>query len=150
MPIVAAATRLPVSAERAFALHMDVRYLPRLTPPPGIRVLRASSPTRVGDVQVLAVGPRWVRVRWVAVIEACEPPRLLIDRQLRGSFRYFRHAHVVAPDGDACLLVDAVDFRLVPGWLGSVLDVLLVAPALRLLFAERHRRTRALLREADC
>jgi ligand-binding SRPBCC domain-containing protein len=148
MPIVTAATRLPVPAGRAFALHMDVRYLPRLTPPPGLRVVRATTPTRAGDVQVLNLGPRWASMRWVAVIEVCEPPRLLIDSQRRGPFRRFRHAHLVVPDGDACVLVDTVDFRLFPGRVGAVLDVLLIGPALKLLFAERHRRTRALLRDS--
>jgi ligand-binding SRPBCC domain-containing protein len=147
MPIVTAATRLPVSAERAFALHTDVRNLPKLTPPPGMRVVRASVPTSAGDVQVLSLGPCWAAVRWVAAIEVCEPPRLLIDSQRRGPFRRFRHAHVVIPNGDGCVLIDAVDFQLFPARVGWVLDVLLIAPALRLLFAERHRRTRALLRE---
>lgn len=144
MPTVAAAIRLPVPAERAFALHADVRNLPRLSPP-GVRVLHARTPTRQGDVQVFALGPRMAARRWVAWVERFEPPWLMVDVQRSGPFRRFRHTHLIAPDGEACMLVDVVEFRLFPGRFGAVLDALLVAPALRLLFGHRHRRTLALL-----
>lgn len=146
MPLVHAAVRLPVPAGDAFALHADVRNLPLLTPPPGARVLYAASPTQAGDVQVLALGPRWAAIRWVAHVTTFEPPRLMIDEQRRGPFKRFRHAHLVVPDGDSSVLVDLVDFRLFGGPLGGILDRLLVAPVLQLTFAARHRRTVALLR----
>jgi ligand-binding SRPBCC domain-containing protein len=147
MPTVTAAVHLPVPAERAFALHADVRNLPRLSPP-GVRVLCAHTPTHQGDVQVLALGPRAAAVRWVAWVERFEPPRLMVDVQRSGPFRRFRHTHLIVPDGEECVLVDVVEFRFFPGRLGAVLDGLLVSPVLRLLFAARHRRTVALLRRA--
>jgi ligand-binding SRPBCC domain-containing protein len=147
MPTVTATVRLPVPAERAFALHADVRNLPRLSPP-GVRVLRALTPTHQGDVQVLALGPRAAALRWVAWVERFEPPWLLVDVQRSGPFRRFRHAHVIVPDGGECLLVDVVEYRFFPGRLGVVLDRLLVSPVLRLLFTVRHRRTVDLLRRA--
>ena len=147
MPTVTAAVRLPVGCERAFALHTDVRNLPLLSPP-GVRVLRARVPTRQGDAQVLALGPRPAAIRWVAWVETLEPPRLMVDVQRSGPFRRFRHARVIVPDGEQCVLVDVVEFRFFPGRAGAVLDGLLVSPTLRLLFAIRHRRTLALLRSS--
>jgi ligand-binding SRPBCC domain-containing protein len=144
MPTIAATVRLPVTAERAFAFHADVRNLPRLSPP-GVRVLCARTPTRAGDVQVVALGPRLAAMRWVAWVETFEPPRLMVDVQRSGPFRRFRHAHIIVPDGAASVLADVVEFRFFPGKLGIVLDHLLMSPALRLLFAFRHRRTLALL-----
>lgn len=149
MPAITSATKLAVPAERTFALHADVRNMPKLTPPPGARVLRAPTPTREGDVQVIELGPRWAAIRWVAHVTHFEPPRLMVDQQRRGPFRRFRHAHVVIPDGAHSVLVDHVDFRLFGGPLGPLLDRLLVAPALRIMFAERHRRTRRLLARPD-
>lgn len=145
MAFVTSALRLPVSADETFAFHADVRNLPRLTPPPGARLLTAPAPTRAGDVQVIEIGPRVFPVRWVAHIVAFEPPRLMIDEQRRGPFKTFRHAHIVIPDGDGSVLVDAVEFQFFDGPGGALLDQLLVAPLLRLLFAARRRRTRALL-----
>lgn len=147
MPLVSSATYLDVSAEVAFALHADVTNLTRLMPGGLARIVRASSPTRQGDLQVLEVGPRFFSVRWVAEIERFEPPLLLVDNQRRGPFRRFRHTHLLLPDGDErSILVDTVDVRLFPGPIGELLDRLLVVPAVRLMFAYRHRRTRELLR----
>lgn len=148
MPLVTSATHLPAPASAAFALHADVRNLPRLMPPGMVRILHAPTPTRQGDVQVLAAGPGPFARRWVAHIERFQPPHLIADTQRRGPFRHFRHTHLILPDGEGCLLVDVVDLRFFPGPLGSLLDRILVAPALRAMFAYRHRRTRALLEGA--
>ncbi len=145
MATVTSVLHLPSSAEDTFQLHADVRNMPRITPPPGARVLHAPTPTRAGDIQVIALGPRWASVRWVAHVVAFDPPRLMVDVQRRGPFRSFRHMHVVLPEEGGSVLVDMVEFRFFPGALGAVLDSLFVAPALRLMFAGRHRRTRALL-----
>ena len=145
MPALTFVLRLPVSDTATFALHADVRNLPRLTPPPRVRVHKALIPTRAGDVQVIDLGPRWAALRWEARIVAFEPPRLLIDEQHRGPFKRFRHAHIVLPDGEGSVLVDLVEFKFFGGPLGPLLDTLLLAPVIRIHFAGRHRRTRAML-----
>ena len=145
MPVLTFVLRLPAPDTATFGLHADVRNLPRITPPPGVRVRRALIPTRPGDIQAIDLGPRWAALRWEARIVALEPPRLLIDEQRRGPFRRFRHAHIVLPDGEGSVLVDLVGFEFFGGPLGPLLDRLLVAPAIRVHFAGRHRRTRAML-----
>ncbi len=149
MPMFTTAVRLAVPVERLFALHADVRNLPRLMPPPAPRVLRAASPTREGDTQVLAFGPDWLRLRWVAQVVRMEPQRMMVDVQRRGPFRRFWHAHLTVPAGpDGSVLVDVIDFRFFPSPAGALLDRVLVTPVLRLVFAARHRRTAALLASA--
>ena len=145
MPLLTTAVVLPRSPEDVFAFHADVRNLPRLMPPPGARVVRAAVPTVAGDVQEIALGPRRLGVRWQARIEVFDPPRLVVDEQVRGPFRRFRHHHAVLPHDAGTLLVDVVDFRFFPGAIGAALDQLVVKPVLRALFAYRHKRTRALL-----
>lgn len=141
---MATAIRLRQDARRVFTFHADVQNLPRLTPGPA-RIVRAPVPAREGDVQVIEIGAGPLRRRWHARIVRFDPPRTIVDEQERGPFRYWRHTHAVIPEGDGAMLVDVVAFRLLPGRAGRLLDALVVAPALRLLFAERHRRTRRLL-----
>jgi ligand-binding SRPBCC domain-containing protein len=138
---VVSRVRLGADPDAVFAFHADVRNLPRLTPGP-MRVVQAAVPTREGDVQVIEIGAGPWRRRWHARVERFEPPALIVDRQERGPFRLWRHAHAVRPVAGGALLVDAVQFRFLPGATGRLLDALVVAPALRLLFAVRHRRTR--------
>ena len=145
MPLVTAAVRLPVSAEAAFAFHSDVRNLLRLMPF-GVRLRSAAtSPTRQGDCHVLLIGFGPLARPWLARVERLEEGRLLIDVQEEGPFRRFRHAHLFLPAAEGSVMIDAIDFRLLPDPLGLLLDGLVVAPAVRLVFAWRQRRTRRLL-----
>jgi ligand-binding SRPBCC domain-containing protein len=141
---VTRSVRLNASPRRVFEFHADVRNLPRLTPGPA-RIVRASIPSRVGDVQVIEIGVRPFAARWRARIVRFDPPRVVVDVQAQGPFRYWRHTHTVRPEGAGARLVDRVEFRLLPGRLGRLVDTLVVAPALKLLFVERHRRTRRYL-----
>jgi hypothetical protein len=136
--------RLPLAAEQVFRFHADVNNLPRLTPGPA-RILQAAVPSSEGDLQLIEFGRRPLAMRWAARIVRFDPPRTVIDVQERGPFRLWRHTHSVRPDGAGSVLVDRVDFRFFPGTIGRHADTLLLRPILRLLFSERHRRSRALL-----
>ncbi len=142
--IVSSAVVLAATPERVFWFHADVRNLPRLTPGP-MRVLAATVPAGEGSIQRLELGPRPFVLRWVARIVCFDPPRRVVDTQACGPFRFWRHTHQVAAVAAGCVLIDTVEFRLFPGRAGALIDRFVVAPALRVLFAERHRRTRQLL-----
>jgi ligand-binding SRPBCC domain-containing protein len=141
---VTATTRLNVGPTQVFAFHADARNLPRLMLGP-VRLLRAPVPSRPGDLQIIRLGVPPLSLEWHARIEEVVPPIRLTDVQERGPFRRWRHAHLVVPAAGGAVLMDVVRFRLLPGRWGRLLDRTLVATALRLLFAERHRRTRRIL-----
>ena len=141
---VTATTRLNADPERVFTFHADARNLPRLMLGP-VRLLRAPVPSRPGDLQIIRLGLPPFSLEWHARIEDIVPPARLTDVQERGPFRHWRHTHLVVPAAGGAALVDTVQFRLLPGRWGRLLDRTLVAAALRLLFAERHRRTRRIL-----
>ncbi|MGE3597064.1 MAG: SRPBCC family protein [Dehalococcoidia bacterium] len=135
---------LPTTPTAVFDFHMDVRNLPRLTPVRA-RIVSAPRPTREGDLQVIEIGVWPLAVRWHARITTVEPPLRLVDVQERGPFRYWRHTHAVIADGVGAVLVDIVEFRFFPGWFGRPIDATIVAAGMRLMFMNRHRRTRRLL-----
>ena len=130
--------------EQVFRFHADVRNLPRVTPGP-MRVRPNAQPSAPGDLQVIQFGLPPLAVRWHARIVHVDPPQAIVDVQERGPFRLWRHTHTVEATAGGARLEDTVEFCLIPGRAGLVLDRLMVAPLLRLLFAVRHRRTRMLL-----
>jgi len=148
MTTVTATMTLAAPVDRVFAFHADVRNLPRLTPGPA-RIISAPVPTAEGDLQQIALGVPPLTLRWDARIVRFDPPRLVVDEQERGPFRAWRHTHAVIPLASGALLVDSVDFRFFPGRVGGMLDRLVAAPVLRLLFAVQHARTRRIFAEGS-
>jgi ligand-binding SRPBCC domain-containing protein len=83
---------------------------------------------------------RPVTVQWHARITILESPLRFVDVQEQGPFRSWRHTYAVIQDETGAVLVDGVEFRVLPGWLGRLIDATIVAARLRLLFAMRHQR----------
>lgn len=137
------ALRLRASAEAVVAFHSDIRNLPRITPGRA-RILRATVPSRPGDLQIIELGVWPLTMRLHARILDVTASRI-VDVLEGGPFAFFRQSRRIVPVPTGAILIDTVEFRFREGRLGTLFDVIAVRPVLHLLFAERHRRTRALL-----
>lgn len=143
---VVIASPMPVSADELVRFHRDVRNLARISPPfPRLTIEAPRRLSIAGDVQRIRMKLPCRELRWDATIVEVVPGRRMVDVQRGGPFRSWRHQHVALPRDGGSLLADVLDFRFFPGRIGRLLDVALVAPVLRLQFADRHRRTRRLL-----
>lgn len=146
MALVIVSARFAATPEAVFAFHADARNLERLSHGPGkFRLIDAPRPTRQGDLQRFRLGPRLLARPWQARIVAFDDGRSLTDVQEVGPFASWRHSHVVFADGLGTVLVDRVEFASGRNVATRLLDRLLIAPLLRRSFADRHRRTCALL-----
>lgn len=135
--------------EDVYAFHLDARNA-ALISPPGARVSDVAGPCPLTEGAVvemrirapgLPVAPRW-RVR-VAELRA---PLVIVDVAERSPFAEWRHEHrFQALDRGRTLMTDRVAYRLPGGPLGRAADRLVVRRRLAAAFAERHRRTRAVL-----
>jgi uncharacterized protein (TIGR01777 family) len=135
-------TRLPVSAEQAFAWHARPGAFERLSPPwSRVRILeRRGAGLEAGTRLTIetSVGP--LRTRWVAEHTACEPGRRFVDVQREGPFASWEHEHRFEDDGRAgSTLVDRVTWSLPTGPIGAGF----AARQLERLFARRHGVTLA-------
>ena len=74
---------------------------------------------------------------WTSLIEAWCPTASFVDRQLRGPYRYWRHQHRFAADGEGTIVEDEIRYD-VPG--GSLVNRWFVEPDLRRIFAHRARK----------
>jgi uncharacterized protein (TIGR01777 family) len=132
---------LPTDAHTAFAWHERPGAFERLAPPwQRITVAERTGSIRSGDrlVMRLRVGP--FSRRWVAVHEDYEAGRQFVDRQERGPFAAWRHAHRFADLGATARLEDEIEYRLPLGAAGRLAAGALTTRQLERLFAFRHRR----------
>ena len=67
-------------------------------------------------------------ISWTTRIDAWEPPRRFVDRQLRGPYRLWEHTHELEPVAGGTLIRDRVRYRtpvgrrLVARWLRAIFD----------------------------
>lgn len=148
MAVAIHTTMVQASAEQLFSVYEQPQNISAVTGVP-VQVLNAEMPVRVGSIQTFAVGPRWLRMRWEAVIERYIPPLLLVDVQRRGPFRRFRHAHCVLPLGEDCsVAVDIIDYEWRTGRAGRLVERFILKPLIVLLLRDRYRRLASFLRRA--
>ncbi len=138
-------TRLPVSAEEAFAWHARRGALRRLIPPwQDVRLLEGGQGIEDGSrVELqLRFGP--MPIRWVAEHQDCRPPHEFRDVQIHGPMAHWEHVHRFDSTGPTqCFLEDHVQYALPLGPLGRTADAAWVRRQLDRMFAYRHATTAA-------
>ncbi|HBS28026.1 MAG TPA: CDP-paratose 2-epimerase [Phycisphaerales bacterium] len=144
--------RLPLPIDRVFAFFADAGNLEAITPP--LLRFRILTPRpiemRPGTLIDYRLSLRGVPVRWRTEICEFDPPHRFTDRQLRGPYRRWEHAHTFAPDPETggTIVADRVVYELprVPG--RSLVHALIVRPELRRIFEFRHAAITRLLTRA--
>lgn len=110
--------RLPVSVETAWAFFSDPRNLQRITPPSLDLRLRSGFETGVmypGMILVFRVRPfLGLPVTWVTEITHVDEPRLFVDEQRFGPYRFWHHKHLFRPVSGGVEMEDLVDYALPP------------------------------------
>lgn len=138
--------RAPLSKVAAF--HDDPASLIAITPPPvRVTVERFDAPVQA-DSQViftLHVGP--IGVKWAAVIAEYQPQQYFRDVQQHGPFGAWSHTHTFTMKPSATIVNDRVEYQPPFGWLGKLIDPIVIRPSLNFLFRFRARKTRQLLEE---
>lgn len=147
MTLVVYRSHVAVSRQELFDFHAHVSNLARISPPfPRVRIEEPQEPTREGDLQriVMEAGP--LRRNWDARVSRVVPGSLIEDVQERGPFRRWRHQHRFEEAGPGrAVLTDAISFAVLPSPVGAFVEYVLVRPAVWLMLAWRHRKTRTFL-----
>lgn len=139
------ASTVRARAEHAYDWHASGSALRALTPWwTGARVVREAPSLAPGARAILRLGVGPVGILWIAEHYREDRPREFAERQISGPFARWDHRHQflpVAGDPELTIVRDEVRYELRFGAVGRVVDVLLVRPFLRHLFAHRHRVT---------
>ena len=162
---------LPFPVELLFAFFANPENLPRLMPAwQGTRIEKASivpPPPRpqgaphypglvAGDGTRLTLSVRPfplspVRVPWEACIEQFRWNEGFCDVQTSGPFRSWRHCHTVQAGSDpvtgrpGTLVRDHIQYELPFGFMGGLVDKIVVKNGLQYTFRVRHKRAQELL-----
>jgi ligand-binding SRPBCC domain-containing protein len=118
---------VPFELEEAFAFFADARNLERITPPwLRFEIVDAPEELRAGARLRYRLRLFGIPIRWRTEIVSWTPPHGFVDRQRRGPFLLWEHAHRLRPVEGGTEIYDHVRYRLFLGPLGDVVRRLLV------------------------
>ena len=135
---------LPRPIHEVFDFFADASRLELITPPwLHFHVLTETPITmRPGTLIDYKLRLHGVPIRWQTEISEWQPPRMFVDRQLRGPYRLWRHRHTFTERDGGTLVQDEVEYR-VPG--GALVHRWFVKPDLEKIFAYRQKKLREYL-----
>lgn len=132
----------------AFEFFADATRLEEITPPwLGFHIL-APAPTemRAGTQIDYRLRLHGVPIRWRTRVEAWEPGRRFVDRQVSGPYRVWHHTHEFRPDDHGGTVIsDVVRYALPLRPLGEVAHLLFVRRDLERIFDFRRGAVERLL-----
>lgn len=140
----------PAEPDRAFAFFADAFNLERITPPFLRFRVRTPAPIAMGEGTLIAYALRLhgVPIRWVTRIDAWEPGRRFVDRQLSGPYARWVHEHTFEPVPGGTRVRDRVEYALPLDPLSRPLHPLFVRPDVERIFAHRRRVLAEILGDA--
>ena len=133
--------------DQVFEFFSVAGNLERITPPWLRFEVRTPEPVamQVGALIDYRLRYRGVPLGWTSQIEAWEPGREFVDRQLRGPYSLWHHRHRFIDSGAGTVVEDEVHYAAPFGAFGEVAQPLFIEPDLRRIFDYRQRAVRAIL-----
>ena len=147
MERITCSSTLNVPIAEVWDFHMHPENLARITPHgSAVRVLTENPRMQLqGVIKVEVKVLHFVPVIMENRIITFEPPTRMVDVQVSGPFKHFRHEHVFEDLGNGKTRIhDAVEFES-PGFLGRMADASVVRYELEHIMKVRHDKTRQIL-----
>ena len=132
--------RLPITIEQAWDFFSDPRNLPRITPPEMRFKMTSALAERMyaGMIITYRIKPLLrVSVTWVTEITHVDEPRMFVDEQRFGPYRFWHHQHLFREIPGGVAMRDIVHYAL-PRRARPV-GPFLVTPRLQVIFDHRRR-----------
>ena len=141
----------PVPLREVFKFFQDPRNLARITPP-NLRF----DVTTAGNIEMrkgalIDYTIRWLGLpmKWRTLIAEYQPPRLFIDEQVQGPYRYWRHRHDFTEAEGVSVIRDRVEYELPLGIMGRMAHAFVVERQLKGIFSYRQRAIAKILGTPD-
>ena len=151
MPTLLFTTDILAPVEELFLFHTDTNNLELITPleiSVGIESIVGEGKGSIITLRMRAFG--LIRSRWVIEIAEFEPPHRIVDLQLSGPFKFFRHSRTFTSIGpDSSRMEDMIEYELPLGVLGRIANALFFRRLISSQFAYRHKQTHAILDHHD-
>jgi ligand-binding SRPBCC domain-containing protein len=131
---------VPAPLEDVFEFFAQARNLEAITPPWLRFEVLTPEPVamRAGTLLDYRLRLHGLPLRWLTLIEAWEPGRMFIDRQISGPYELWHHTHRFAEHPEGTLVTDRVRYGIPLGALGEVAHRAFVRRDLERVFAYRR------------
>jgi ligand-binding SRPBCC domain-containing protein len=147
MTTITIVTTIRASPERCFDASRDLDLHLESMGHTGERAVagRTSGLIELGE-QVTWEGRHFgIRQRFTSAITAYDRPRHFQDSMLRGAFRSFVHDHYFEPCDEGTLMTDVLVFRSPFGFVGAIVDRLIMTGYLTRMLTKRNEIVKAAL-----
>lgn len=140
MPTFTLTTRLAAPAEECFALGLTVEAHTASMADSGERAVGGVTQgvMGLGDTVTWRARHFGILFTMTSRITAYDAPHRFVDEQISGPFRRWWHEHRFETVEGATLMTDVVEFESPVGWLGRLVDRLVLARYLSRLLAQRN------------
>ena len=81
-----------------------------------------------------------IKINWVTIITVCKENQYFIDEQRFGPYALWHHKHFFEPTEDGTKMTDIVHYALPLGFLGRIMNRLVVRSKLKTIFDYRHNK----------
>jgi ligand-binding SRPBCC domain-containing protein len=147
MTTITIVTTIRASPERCFDASRDLDRHVESMGHTGERAVagRTSGLIELGE-QVTWEGRHFgIRQRFTSAITAYDRPRHFQDSMVRGAFRSFVHDHYFEPCDEGTLMTDMLVFRSPFGFVGAIVDRLIMTGYLTRMLTKRNEIVKAAL-----
>ncbi len=142
---------VPISPEKAWKFFSDPYNLQKITPEDmGFVVRSYSGPKRLhpGQIIVYTVKPLLgIPLTWVTEITHALEPEFFVDEQRLGPYMFWHHKHYIRKVEGGVEMIDSIHYKVLYGWIGSVINRLMVEKKLKKIFDYRARKIKSLFGE---
>ena len=131
------------SIEEVWKFFSHPANLNQLTPKEvnfSIKSISGEGPMYPGMLVQYQIRPfKWIPVNffWVAEIKQVQPPNRFIDEQRYGPFAFWYHEHAFEAVADGVIIKDILHYRVPLGFLGKLIDRLVIRFAIKRIFSTR-------------
>jgi ligand-binding SRPBCC domain-containing protein len=141
MHIYKAEQFLPIPIEKAWAFFSSPKNLSVITPPSlDFKILSDLKGEDIYEGMLIdyRVKPLLgIPVRWQTEICDVKENYSFTDQQLTGPYKVWKHTHTFTRHKDGILMTDEIQYKLPLGWLGTVMEKLIVRDKIKSIFEYR-------------
>lgn len=101
---------------------------------------RTSGLLELGDLVTFEGTHFFMRQRFTVKIVEMDRPHRYVDEVVKSAFRFMRHVHEFAADGESTIMTDTIEWRSPFGTLGVIADALFVKRHLLKFVTEKQQR----------
>ena len=139
--------KLPITLDKAWEFLCNPANLSKLTPSEmNMTIISGSDrPMYAGQILQYSVTPlAGIKTKWVSEITQFENKKYFVDLQLYGPYALWHHKHFIHEIEGGVEMEDIIDYKVPFGFLGQIVQPILVKPKLEQIFNYRREQLETL------